>query len=285
MLAVTDTIVANSSRLFEHALTCVLQGDQPVTVPDKCLRSKIRGVALSCIAMLSSFPALCSDAAETAPAPEAAAVDQSALFRELTLTRNQDGRMTMAMWMPDEFWRTTLQSSRRMTDKGITEYIAVVHPYTLIAVLDAQSGFTALRYTDVDTLLNEVTIEDSHGTTYSPLPPDSVAEDIHNLIQMMRPVLSNMMGALGQHMEFFVFPSTDKAGHLIADPKSDGSLTVHLGNAALRYRLPLGSILPPSLDPKTGESFPGSYHFNPYTGTKLVQRTSDTHAGPTPKPQ
>jgi hypothetical protein len=159
MPAVTHTIVANSSRLFGHVPTCVLQGDQPVTVPDKCLRSKIRGVALSCIAMLSSFPALCSDAAETAPAPEAAAVDQSALFRELTLTRNQDGRMTMAMWMPDEFWRTTLQSSRRMTDKGITEYIAVVHPYTLIAVLDAQSGFTALRYTDVDTLLNEVSAQ------------------------------------------------------------------------------------------------------------------------------
>jgi len=212
-------------------------------------------------------------------------VDQSALFRELTLTRNQDGGMTMAMWMPDEFWRTTLQSSRRMTDKGITEYIAVVHPYILIAVVDAQSGFSAPRYTDVDTLVNEATIEDSHGTTYSPLPPDLVAEDIRNLIQMMRPVLSNMMGALGQHMEFLVFPSADKAGHLIADPKSDGSLTVHLGNVALRYRLPLGSILPPSLDPKTGESFPGSYHFNPYTGAKLAQRPLDTHAGPTPKPQ
>jgi len=133
-------------------------------------------------------------------------VDQSAFFRELTLTRNQDGGMTMAMWMPDEFWRTTLQSSRRMTDKGITEYIAVVHPYILIAVVDAQSGFSAPRYTDVDTLVNEATIEDSHGTTYSPLPPDSVAEDIRNLIQMMRPVLSNMMGALGQHWTLTLDP-------------------------------------------------------------------------------
>jgi hypothetical protein len=213
-------------------------------------------------------------------------VDYSALIRDLTLTRQADGRITMAFWMPDEFWRTALQSSRRLTDKGIADYIAVVHPYTLVAVLDGQMGITAYRYADTDTLVNEATIEDSHGATYGPLPPELVAEEVRNVIQTMRPLLSNMLGALGQHMEFLVFPSTDKAGHLIANPKNDGSLTVHLGDVALRYRLPLGSILPPSLDPKTGESFPGSYHFNPYTGGKLVQQPSaPTHAGSAPKPR
>ena len=172
-----------------------------------------------------------------------------------------------------------------MTDKGIADYIAVLHPYTLVAVMDAQKGITAYRYTDMDTLVNEATIEDSHGTTYRPLPPESVAEDIRNLIQVMRPLLSNTMGAFGQHMEFLVFPSLDKAGQLIADPKSLGSLTIHLADIALRYRLPLGSVLPPSLDPKTGESFPGSYHFNPYTGSKLIQRPSETYAAPAPQPR
>jgi hypothetical protein len=256
-----------------------------VTLPYRCWRSKIRGVALACVAALSALPALSSAATDTAPAPGADAVDYGALVRDLTLTRNADGRITMAMWMPDEFWRTTIQNSGRMTDKAIADYIAVMHPYTLVAVLDAQKGITAFRFTDMGTLINEVTIEDSHGTTYNPLPPDSVAEDIRNLIQMMRPLLTNTMGTMGQHMEILVFPSVDKAGHLIADPKSDGSLTVHLANIALRYRLPLGSILPPSLDPQTGESFPGSYHFNPYTGSKLVQRSSNMHAGPVSKPQ
>lgn len=193
--------------------------------------------------------------------------------------------MTMAMWMPDEFWRAAIQNSGRLTDKGTADYIAVMHPYTLVAVMDGRTGITAFHFTDVDTLVNEVTIEDSHGATYSPLAPDAVAEDIRNMIQMMRPVLSNMMGAMGQHMEILVFPSVDKAEHRIADPKSDGSLTVHVGDITLRYRLPLGSILPPSLDLKTGESFPGGYHFNPYTGSKLVQRPPDTHAGSTAKPQ
>ena len=158
-----------------------------------------------------------------------------------------------------------------------------MHPYILVAVMDAHKSITAFRYTDIDNLINEATIEDSHGNTYSPLAPDSVAEDIRNIMQAMRPLLTNMMGAMGQHMEMLVFPSTDKSGNFIADPKSDGSLTLHLGDAAMRYRLPIGSILPPALDPKTGESFPGSYHFNPYTGSKLVLRPTDTHAGPAPK--
>lgn len=249
------------------------------------LRTKIRGVVLSCIAALSALPALSSAASDTAAAPGADTVDYNALVRDLTLSRNADGRITMAIWMPDTFWRAALQNSGRLTDKAIGDYVAVVHPYTLIAVLDAQKGIAAFHFADMDTLLTDVTIEDSHGTTYSALPPDSVAEDIRNIIQVMRPLLSSMMGAMGQHLEILVFPSVDKAGHPIADPKSDGSLTVHLGNMALHYRLPLGSILPPSVDPKTGESFPGNYHFNPYTGSKLVERPSDTHAVSTSKSQ
>jgi hypothetical protein len=256
-----------------------------VTLPYRCRRSKIRGVVLSCAAALFAVPALSGATTDTASAPSADAMDYAALTRELTLTRSLDGRLTMTMWMPDDFWRASFKNSGQLTEQGIAQYMAVIHPYTLIAVLDAQRGITAFRYTDSDTIVDEVTIEDTHGTTYRPLPPDAVAEDMKNIIQIFRPLLSNMMGAMGQHMEILVFPSVDKAGQPIADPKKDGSLTVHLGDLALRYRLPLGSILPPSLDPKTGESFPGSYHFNPYTGSKLVQRPSDTHAGPTPKPQ
>lgn len=261
-----------------------LQGDQLVTLPYSCRRSKIRGVVLSCGAALSAVAALSSAATDAVPAL-GADVDYGALNRDLTLTRSVDGRLTIVMWMPDEFWRASLQNSGRITEQGIAQYIAVIHPYMLVAVLDAQRGITAFRYTDMDTLVSEVTIEDAQGMKYSPLPPDSIAEDMKNLIQIFRPLLSNMMGAMGQHMEILVFASLDKAGHLIADPKKDGSLTVHLSDISMRYRLPLGGMLPPSLDAKTGESFPGSYHFNPYTGSKLVQKPSDTHAGSTPKPQ
>ena len=253
-----------------------------MTLPHRRQGMRVGAALSACFAVLLLVPGL-SRPAETAPPPVAQGVDEGALIRDLTLTRNINGKLTVSMWMPDEFWRIALKNSGRMTDKGIADYIAVMHPYILIAVMDAQRGITAFRYTDADTLVNEATIEDLHGNTYRPLAPDAIAEDIRNLIQTMRPLLSNMMGAMGQHMEFLVFPSMNKDGRFIGDPKSDGSLTLHLGEVALRYRLPIGSILPPALDPKTGESFPGSYHFNPYTGGKLVPRPAENHSEPSPK--
>lgn len=253
--------------------------------PYSTRQSMIRGLVLAAVAGLIALPTLCRAAADAAPAPEADTVDYSALTRELTLTRNSDGRITMAMWLPEDFWRISFKNSGKLTGKGVADYLAVIHPYILVAVTDAQRGITAFRFTDIDTLTGEVTIEDAHGKTYSPLAPDSVSEEMRNLVQTMRPLMSNLMGALGQHLEFLVFPSADGTGHPIADPKSDGSMTVHIGDLALRYRLPLGSLLPPSLDPKTRESFPGSYHFNPYTGGKLVPQPSGARPEPAAKPQ
>jgi hypothetical protein len=256
-----------------------------VTLLYGCRPSKIRGVVLYCVAAFAAVPLLSSAATEAVSPPAANAMDSAALYRDLTLTRTVEGRMTMAMWMPEEFWRASLRNGGRLTEQGVAQYMAVIHPYIMVAVLDAQRGITAFRYTDIGTLLTEVTIEDSHGAKFSPLAPDSVGDEMKNLVQTFRPLLSNMMGTMGQHMEILVFANADKAGQIIADPKKDGSLTVHVSDIALRYRLPLGSVLPPSLDAKTGESFPGNYRFNPYTGSKLVQKSSDTRAGPAPKPQ
>jgi hypothetical protein len=193
-------------------------------------------------------------------------------MRDLTLTRSEAGRLTMTMWLPEEFWRSQLKHRGAMTDRGIDEYLAIVHPYTMIAVLDGQMAITSYHYTDAETLANEVTIEDSRAERHGPLPLESVSEDVRNMVQMFRPLLANMMGTMGQHMEFLVFPSLDKAGRPLADAKSNGAMIVHVGDVSLRYRLPLGSLLVPSLDRKTGESFPGSYRFNPFTGDKLVPR-------------
>ena len=119
--------------------------------------------------------------------------------------------------------------------------------------------------------MTSVRLEDSHGALYQPLDPSLVSGGMSNLLDAIRPVMANMMGAMGQHMVFMAFPSADKAGHPVADETGNGSLTVCVGDAALRYQLPLASLLPPSLDPKTGESFPGTYRFNPYTGDKLTE--------------
>jgi hypothetical protein len=93
-----------------------------------------------------------------------------------------------------------------------------------------------------------------------------------------------MLGSFGLHLGFILFPATDKEGRATVDPTKEGAFVVHVGEVEVRYKLPLGSLLPPAIDPKTRESFPGNYRFNPFTGTKLSPAPvgAETHPPGTP---
>jgi hypothetical protein len=95
----TPAVGVNPSAAAESARTAAADPSPPVT-----------GVTA-----LSAVPALSSVTTDAAPAPRADAVDYAALSRELTLTRSLDGRLTMTMWVPDEFWRASFQNSGRQS--------------------------------------------------------------------------------------------------------------------------------------------------------------------------
>jgi hypothetical protein len=196
--------------------------------------------------------------------------DPNALVKDLQkLTRSQD-RMTLVLWMPTEFWRASLESSGRMAPQDVDRFVKELEPYVVVAVADGQMSILgSVNFAEPETLRSAVTIEDSRGELFSALPDSEMSAGVRNLTQMMRPVLGNMMGALGTHFAFIVFPGVDKRGHRTVEPTKEGTFVVHVGTVAERYKLPIGSLLPPMIDAKSGETFPGNYHFNPFTGVKL----------------
>jgi hypothetical protein len=203
--------------------------------------------------------------------PAQAGLDMSAVTKDVQQVRTGDHRITIVMWLPEQFWRAAITNSGKITDDQAEQFLKTVRPYTLVAVVDAKVGtFAGLTFADRSTLAAGVTIEDANHNTYNPLGDDDVSPDLSNLLHMMAPVLTNMMGATGAHFEFFVFPADAKGGGRVVDAEHDGSFAVHVLDLTFKYRLPLGSLLAPQIDPKTGESFPGNFHFNPFTGDKLA---------------
>jgi hypothetical protein len=89
------------------------------------------------------------------------------------------------------------------------------------------------------------------------------------VLATIKPLLSGMLGQLGQGMQLVVYPSKLNGQRLI-DPKTPGTFQYMLFDQTFKWRLPLGSLLPKKVDPKTKEEFPGNYEFNPYTGGKLT---------------
>ncbi len=198
-------------------------------------------------------------------------LDMATIVKEVEILKNVDGGMTLVMWMPEEYWRAAVQATGRLSDKGADEFLTVMRPYTMVAVLAAETGIAgSFTYAPSEVLRRSTRLEDSAGTFYEPLDPQSVNPGMKNLLQLLKPVLTNAMGPMGANLDIMLFPATNKAGARIADATQEGSFTVHINDLSFRYHLPLGSLLPPAVDPRSGDTFPGNYHFNPFTGEKLA---------------
>jgi hypothetical protein len=202
--------------------------------------------------------------------------DYAAMIRDLEMTSKSGQHLTIVIWLPGEYWRASLQHQTSLTPEGAAKFIKALDPYVIVAAVDGEIGFAgAIDYTDEAALRKLTFIEDSSGGHLQPLEPDTLPTGVRNVVDMMHPMFSNMMGAMGAHIQVFVFPAMGKDGTRIAEVTKSGSFTVHVGVNSYRYRLPLGSFLPPMIDAKTGESFPGNYHFNPFTGDTLAPAAAD----------
>jgi hypothetical protein len=233
-----------------------------------------RRIACIAAALLAAGPAL----ADFKP-------DTNALVKDLEMTSHADDRLTIVLWLPTEFWRASMEGEGKVAPKDIDRFLKELNPYVLVAVADGTSGIAgSVTFADPDVLKSSVTIEDARGNLLSALADNDVSPGVRNLVQIMRPIFGNMLGALGSHLAVLVFKGVDKAGHHTVEATRDGKFTVHVGTETMRYRLPLGSLLPPGIDPTTGESFPGNYHFNPFTGEKLTPAAPDAPKPPAEPP-
>jgi hypothetical protein len=191
------------------------------------------------------------------------------LIRDTQRMTQDKGQMTMVWWLPQAFWETSLDANTSLSPEGRAQTLKALEDYTMFVLVHAKTGIGGI--TDAssreDMLLNS-TFEVG-GETIKPLHGDSISSGASVIIGAFKPVLTHMLGQFGEILQIIVYPSK-KDGKLILDPRATGSFTYTLFDQTYRWRLPLGSLMPPKFDRKTKEQFPGNYDFNPYTGAKLT---------------
>lgn len=197
------------------------------------------------------------------------ATDLQKLVQDSQRLSQRSDRMTLVWWIPSEFWRLALQNNQSLTKEQISHIVGVFDDYSIFAVvavdLGPLGGMTPKDPADLsahmDFLIGSKSIQ--------PLKEEAINADTKNFIAMLKPVIANMLGQFGKNMEFLVYPNKEKGGMMI-DPRKKGQFTYIVYDEKFEWRTPLGSFLPPRIDPATNESFPGDYNFNPYTGAKLL---------------
>ena len=197
-------------------------------------------------------------------------VDINALVQETQKIKQISDEMTLIWWIPDEYWRASFEQDPNITAAQTEEFIKILHPYMVIVAVDGNIGtLGGVTYKPETSIRNSIQITDSQGTHYRPLSDEKINADTKNFLSMMKPVFANMLGPMGQNMHFFLFPSKNKEGQDIAVAKREGAFSVKLGKREFKWRLPLGSLLPPKICPVDGEKLSGAWKFCPWHGVEL----------------
>jgi len=197
-------------------------------------------------------------------------IDINGLVQETQKMSDNSDEMTLIWWIPEEFWQASFDQDPSVTATQAEEFIKVLRPYLLIVVADGKVGnFGGITYKSETTIRNNIQIIDNQGTNFRPLAEDNVNADTKNFLSMMKPVFVNMLGPMGQNMHFFLFPAKNKTGQNIASAMKVGDFSVKLDEREFKWRLPLGSLLPPKVCPVDGEKMNGAWKFCPWHGVEL----------------
>ena len=197
-------------------------------------------------------------------------IDVTALIKETQKYTKIQNDLTFVWWVPNEYWKAALAGNPNASPAQIEGLAKVLRPYLVTFVGVGKMGpMGGITYKPESAIRESILIIDQEGTRYRPLDPESVNPDTKNFLGMIRPVLANTLGPLGQNMHIFLFPSMDEKGQRIADPKKEGGFSAKVGERIFKWRLPLSSVVPPKICPIDGERLSGAWKYCPWHGVAL----------------
>jgi hypothetical protein len=197
-------------------------------------------------------------------------VDIQALVKETQISRQAAGKLDLVWWIPTEFWSESFRRNAAMPALQRDEMIATIDEYVIVAAIESNIGtLGTMSSTSKEDMEKEAKLVVGK-VQLSPIPESELTAGARNFVQIMKPVIANMLGQVGQGLHFIAFKGKNEKGEAVVNPKLPGQLSFKLGEKSFDYRLPLGSLLPAKMDADSGDRFPGNFNYNPYTGKKLV---------------
>jgi hypothetical protein len=201
---------------------------------------------------------------------EAAGVDLVALAQETQKISQKTDELTLIWWIPEEFWKASFAQQKQISAEQAEEFLKVMRPYVVVAVVKGKIGLTSTFEPEEFARANTKVI-DAQGKAIAPLGDAEVDATAKGVLGLFKPMLSNMMGAMGKNMHFLVFPAKTADGRQVVDTNQKGRFSVTVANKEFKWRLPLDSVLPKQTCSKCQEECKGSWIFCPWCGTKLAK--------------
>lgn len=216
---------------------------------------------------------------------EAADTKIEDITKETQKTIGGKNSVGLVWWLPTEFWeQSAIQQGSSYEEAKKT--FAPMRDYTMIIVAVGKMGIGNINWYSENEIRSNTSLRDSGGHTYQPLT--EISADAQGIASIIKPVLSNILGPMGQNIQILFFQAKTAEGKLIANPTLGGSFTVRISNLAsqkdadFEWRLPLTSLSPPIFCPVGKERVEANWKFCPWHGNRLDD-TTRTPVAPEPK--
>lgn len=226
--------------------------------------------ALFAIGLLTC--ALASQAIERKPIDQ---VLTDKLTSESQAMKTGADSLDLAWWLVPEFWESTFRQNPGIPEDQVNELLGAVRNHTVLAIVQADiSPMGSFTFYEQDRIMNGLKIEAvrANGDVQVVSHSEPANADLRLLLDMMRPILAQAMGNMGENMYFLPLPMFDNEGVQILSPYETGRLRVSLPrdmeDTVLEIELPFDSLFVPRTCP-SGKQAHVSWVYCPWSGEKL----------------
>lgn len=195
-------------------------------------------------------------------------VDIGELMTDLVLTKKSGNNIKQVLLLPPDYWEIVLSDSRFKGGSIVEEVKEMFDGFILVACIDAEVGLYG------SFVGNEIAIQlmDAEGGKHDPIPDEELSEELGGMISVFKPIMSRMLGQMGEQLRFYIFKNTDINGNEILAPRNKGNFALFLNESKFAFRTPFGAMVEKKTCPETGEKLNGNWDFCPWHGTKLLHK-------------
>ena len=191
-----------------------------------------------------------------------------AFLTEIQYSSDNPDAIEMVFWLPTKFWEISVAQDASLTYDDFVAIKELLENYELFAVVDGEIGyFGGVTYKTAEETLKGLSIF-YQGEKLKIVDPKELSSDLIAFTSMMKPMMANMMGPMGENMHF-IFMSRS-SGNI--DPYAEDNFLLELDDFKREVDLPLESLLEEKECPKDGKLHSGKWTYCPFHGVKLISK-------------
>lgn len=199
-------------------------------------------------------------------------VDINLLMNETQLTTNNPDKVNLIWWIPKEYWEIAFSEDPTISEEQISEMMEIMSNYNVCAIVQGKMGlFGGVTYESAEDLFVKTSMKDHYGDSHSPLERSEISPDMNNFLDIMKPIIANMLGNMGENFVFLVFDSKNSSDKLVVDSYKDHDFEIILaGDETYKFDLPFSALLEPKICSKDNAKLNGKWNYCPFHGRALT---------------